>query len=284
MYLLKNGILQGARLLLFSAALLACFLILRGQSAIPQYQDEPMEVHFLKTQNDADAIVFLQGKSCAVIDTGESEDAQTLIDFLLEREITNIDLLILTHPDKDHIGGAGLLLENFSITRVAEPHYTKSSEKGDELELLNQRFRDKSVQVIIPTHSRSFRVGEMKFIVYPPLEKYYNKDNNYSLAVLAVHKSVNLLLAGDAEEKRLLELTHIHWPEIHLYKAAHHGRASTSTGDFIRLLSPGYLVCTASGSDSVIQEVCGEIGTPVYYTGNGTVSFLSDGQTIAPIQ
>jgi len=279
----KDAVLHMIRWSLFLAALIAGCWILIGQISPSAYRDEPMEVHFIKTQNDADAIVFFQGGACAVIDTGESVDAAAIIDFLEQRQVARIDLLILTHPDADHIGGAGQLLDAFPIVQVVEPHYTKASQKGDNLELLNQRFRKKDVPVVILTRSRLFRAGEMKFVVYPPLEKHYNKDNNYSLATLAIHRSVNLLLAGDAEEKRLLELMKTHWPQISLYKAAHHGRASKSTGDFIRMISPDYLVVTSAGSDSVVREACEEIGAPIYYTGDGTQSFQSDGQTILPI-
>ena len=120
----------------------------------------------------------------------------------------------------------------------------------------------------------------MNLIVYPPLEKNYNKTNNYSLAVLINHGEVNMLFAGDAEEKRSEELLKIHWPELSLFKVPHHGRANPLSQKLFETLKPIYAVVTAAQADEVIVEECMKYHTDLYFSSPDTLEFQSDGRTL----
>lgn len=264
-------------LLLLAAGLFVALAFIWGHDSPAKLRNASMEVYFLPTQDDADCIVLLQGTNCVMIDTGEKQDADSILAFLQEKQIQEISLLILTHPDKDHIGGAPALIQNIAVKRIVQPHYTKSSEP---LEELNALIKTRNIPNSRPKRVNSYAVGEMQLRVFPPLEKHYNKDNNYSLVTLLTHKSVNMVFAGDAEEKRLQELLQVSWPEIALYKVAHHGRPSKSSGEFIRLLRPMYAVVTAKSSDEEIKHALQEVDAIVSYTGDGLVSFYSDGSSL----
>ena len=62
----------------------------------------PLISTFLKV-GKADAIVLESGGRAMVIDTGEEDDGQELVDFLKNRNISLVDVLIITHYDKDHV-------------------------------------------------------------------------------------------------------------------------------------------------------------------------------------
>ena len=67
---------------------------------------------------------------------------------------------------------------------------------------MNDALQQAHIPVIYPTRTLRMRAGQIRFLVYPPLEKHYNDENNYSLAVLVQHGRVNELFAGDALRKR----------------------------------------------------------------------------------
>ena len=53
-----------------------------------------------------------------VIDTGETEDAGTILDVLSDYHRDSIDLLVISHYDKDHVGGAAELMNSLTVHRV----------------------------------------------------------------------------------------------------------------------------------------------------------------------
>ncbi|MFP3153424.1 MBL fold metallo-hydrolase [Lachnospiraceae bacterium ZAX-1] len=248
---------------------------------VPLGTDEvPAQFFFIQTEGDADCILLKQGDFAVLVDTGEERDANSIIAFLKEQNISEISYLIFTHPDNDHIGGASHIITSFQVKNIIQPYYTKENTTLDEL---NQLIGQKRITLTYPTRPRSFTVGEIRFTVYPPLERNYKKINNYSLATLVSYGEINLLLAGDAEEKRLQELMMIHWPSIMLYKAPHHGRASSSSDEFIERITPAYTIVTSSDSDESIKAACAKIGSELIYTADAFVHFKSNGITLQRI-
>lgn len=62
-----------------------------------------------------DCILIEKGSSVILIDTGYSDTSGNVSDYLNTKGITYIDYLIITHYDKDHVGGAADIAELFEI-------------------------------------------------------------------------------------------------------------------------------------------------------------------------
>lgn len=240
-------------------------------------QGSLVEISFLGLSGDADSILLQQGQANVLIDTGEKQDSDKIINYLKEKNVNTIEYLILTHPDKDHIGSASDVIKNFKVKNIIEPYYPKSNELLDKL---NRKIKEENIPIIYPILTRKFSVGEMSLVVYPPLEKHYSKDNNYSLATLINHGNVNMLFAGDAEKKRLDEMLLTNWRNIELLKIPHHGRANSNSERFIRAVSPTYAVVTSNNSDDIIKKTCEEIKTQLLYAGTGDQVFTSNGKIL----
>ena len=77
----------------------------------------------------ADAILLYNGEMAVLIDAGENGDGKDVAEAIRARGIERLDLLIITHFDKDHVGGADKILENIEVARVLEPDYDKDSKQ-----------------------------------------------------------------------------------------------------------------------------------------------------------
>ncbi|WP_129596702.1 MBL fold metallo-hydrolase [Anaerophilus nitritogenes] len=251
---------------------------LKNTSSMPQ--DTPVEISFLALKEDADSILIQQGLVNILIDTGEKKDAQKIINYLQEKKVSNIEYLILTHPDKDHIGSGIDIIKHFEVKNIIQPYYQK---KNERLEKLNQEAKRQGIPIIYPTLNRKFIVGNMKLLVYPPMETHYKKDNNYSLVTLIKHGKVKMLFTGDAEKKRLEEMLLMNLKNIDLLKIPHHGRANIYSEQFIKALSPTYGVVTSYDADEIIKKTCKEINTKIFYTGTGDKIFNSNGEVLTHI-
>ncbi len=263
---------------IFIAILFFAYWMVQLQNTKDISKGTPVEISFLELTEDSDCILIQQGKTNVLIDTGTQQDEQKIMDYLKEKDVTDIEYLILTHPDKDHIGGALGILDNFKVKNIIEPYYPKANKN---LNALNEKAKLEDIRIIYPMLTREFSVGEMKILVYPPLEKHYEKDNNYSLTTLVKHGKVNMLFTGDAEKKRLEELMLVDWNNIQLCKIPHHGRSNTNSEQFIRAISPTYAVITGADADEIIKKTCEDIKTQVFYTGTGNINFYSNGDMIS---
>lgn len=237
------------------------------------------EFIFVGTQEDADCAVFLSGEDCVVIDTGEEKDGAHILEILKDRNVDKIDCLILTHPDKDHIGSASFLVDSIPVTEVITPYY--EGEKPLYRDLLD-KLETEHIPVESLSRDRLFTFGELDIRVFPPEEFHYDESNDYSLAALVKHGDVTLFLAGDAEKERLGELLKLDLPQVNVYKTAHHGRNSKRGVKLIEELKPEYAVVTAQEPEDEIREAFRESGTKVLTTVTQDISFMSDGKKISP--
>ncbi|MBR0027021.1 MAG: MBL fold metallo-hydrolase, partial [Clostridia bacterium] len=80
----------------------------------------------LKT-GKSDAIILETTGGTMVIDCGEENDGDEVVEYLKANGITKVDYLVITHFDQDHVGGAAEVISNFSIGEIITPDYAGSN-------------------------------------------------------------------------------------------------------------------------------------------------------------
>ena len=235
------------------------------------------EFLFAGTVQDADCCILLSGGSCVVVDTGEEEDGTHIVSLLRERGVEKIDCLVLTHPDRDHIGGASLLLDSFPVEMAVMPYY---GQYNASYNALLKKMEAAGIEPLFPAKEFRMTEGALELTFYPPEKTFYDQDNDYSLALLVKHGDVHVFLTGDAEKVRLKELEKLTLPRIDLLKVPHHGRSSTASSDYIARISPAIAVVNASAPEAKIQKTLQKIGASVYTTVGQDRLFTSDGKII----
>ena len=88
--------------------------------------DDRLSVTFIDV-GKGDCILIENDGSYAMIDTGYEETVSAVMKVLDEKGINTIDHLIITHYDKDHVGGAAALLGKYDIKKIYLPAYEGSS-------------------------------------------------------------------------------------------------------------------------------------------------------------
>lgn len=236
----------------------------------------PVTTVCIRTLHDADSILLVQEGAAVLIDAGEEADAPHILEVLRQYGVESLDYFILTHGDQDHAGAAARVLSEVPARRVIEPCY----EAGRLVEELNAMLEQAGVPVVYPARTLRLQAGQMRLLVYPPLESHYADDNNHSLAVLMQHGQVNQLFAGDALRKRSEELLLTDWPAVDLYKVPHHGRANSATDALFDALQPQYAVVTAGSADQAVRSAAQRSHTRLFYTLEGDCTFVSDGVSL----
>lgn len=232
-----------------------------------------MEITFFGL-GEADSTLIRHGNKTLLIDTGEAKDSPYIIKAILDLGIKKIDYLILTHPDKDHIGGALDIIKYFKVGEIVQ----SSFQKGSELQnLLNEEVSRRQIPVIIPEKEYDLNIGQASIKIFNAEEGNYKKSNDNSLLTLINHGELNYFFGGDAEKKRINEALEYDFPNIKLYKVPHHGRINSSSEDMIKKLLPEIAIITSVEEDLEILEVFKKYNTEVYVTKDQTIRFLSNG-------
>lgn len=238
----------------------------------PNAAQTKLDVWFFACSEDADSILLKTPAADIMIDTGVEEDSERLTERLREIGVEDIELLILTHPDKDHIGGASKILSEFPVKQVIQTSCDKESELQEELNRLLLRNPGEEAAVI-PKETLNLSYGELQLTVYPAKEEEYKNSNNYSIGVLAEYEGITFFFAGDAKKKRIEELLDEKLPKVNVYKTAHHGRDNGASKELIELLAPEYAVVTAPQPEPETEKAFSQFGTVVYSSYENEVHF-----------
>ena len=75
----------------------------------------------------ADCLLLTAGSHHILFDTGESQTAAQVSAWLTAQGVSRLELLVLTHNDKDHIGGAAQILRDLPVERIIQADYDEDS-------------------------------------------------------------------------------------------------------------------------------------------------------------
>jgi beta-lactamase superfamily II metal-dependent hydrolase len=230
----------------------------------------------------ADCIVIRHNGETVLIDTAEKENLPEVMAFLQKNKIQTIHTMILSHFDKDHIGGAEGILKATSVERVIESNF--KSDRG-EYYIYHGVLREQEKEPLQLTEPFSFSVGECEFQVLPPNESSYERkeDNNASLIVTLNFRGKHFAFFGDAMEERIEEFISSNNQKFDFAKLPYHGNDLKNYPELIENIGKPKSVITCSHKNPASNEtlsLLAENDISYYLTQNGNVSITCDGTKI----
>jgi len=205
-----------------------------------------LRVTFLDVGQGDAALVEFPNRKTLLIDTGDRTFRRdygefTIAPFLKRKGIRRIDILALSHPHNDHIGGAPYLMQHFRIGEIWEPEVTAGSWIFKEI----HRLADSIAIPIRQIYAGDFFpiADSLGIYVLHPSKTFLERKppgfNDYSNVLKISYRDTDFLFCGDAEEysERYLVL----WRDrlnSEIVKVPHHGSATSSSQPFIELVAP----------------------------------------------
>jgi beta-lactamase superfamily II metal-dependent hydrolase len=256
--------------LFYIFALLPCLLL---SSCSKQTGEELMTITILQA-GKADAIVIQSQGQTVLIDTGLEENSSTLLEELDDLGVDEVDVMIITHFDKDHAGGAAAVLGSLDVGTV---YTTYAADDGVDLtDALAEA--GLTAQVVTADEDVTFTIGSASFTIEGAQGNYSeNEDNNSSLITTVTCGTKTYLFMGDAQKYRIEEYLAEHDDTVDFLKVPYHGHYMSCLKDLYAVLQPDASVITDSDTEPDSSEVSKSIkllkqyGT-VYETKNGTVT------------
>lgn len=242
-----------------------------------------LSVHFLNV-GCADSVYINCGEYNILIDAGNEGLQSKPVTYLRENGVKKLDLVIATHPDKDHIGGMEEVAGTFPVERFWMPRVKeKLVPDSDFYTGMLWNLEKQGTKAAYPWAGEQLKLGDMVFTVLSP-SKTYSDTNNSSIVVRLSFGRNSFLFTGDAEKKAESDMLKSGMNlKADVLKVGHHGSKSSSTKEFLKAVSPRYAVISVGDNSyglpkkTVIRRI-EKLGAEVYRTDrSGTVVFYSDG-------
>ena len=250
----------------------------------PSAAEEPrsgLEVTVLDA-GKADAILLTTPASAVLIDCGEKGYGEEILGVLAARGVEKLDLLIVTHFDRDHVGGAAKVIGGIPIARVLQ-----SGRPGDSgaYRKYIRALEKASLSPETVRETLSFTLDGAEYTVEPPQREHYDRDesNNSSLIVTLVYGRTRLLFMGDAETARIAEYLASSPAPCDLVKLPHHGEKEKMLDALLAAVKPRYAVITCSAGAPEAASTAAALqtaGVESYPTRLGAVRIRSDSETL----
>lgn len=200
-----------------------------------------------------------------------------------------IDLVILTHPDHDHMGGLIEVLKNYEVESIL---WTGVLKDGAEYEELKSIVKEKEVNVFVAKLGQKILSGKsfVMDVIYP-LESFENKTvkdfNSTSIVNRIFFGNHVFLLTGDASKKVEKQLIDRFDLKADVLKLGHHGSKTSTDKSFVQNLGPSIAIISV-GKDNrydhphpEVIEILDEYGINILRTDElGDIKIVSNGKDL----
>jgi competence protein ComEC len=275
--------ISGWRLVgILALAAVVVWLALRG---LP---DGRLHVYFLDVgQGDAILVQAPDGRQI-LVDGGPSPTAllNELGDALPFWD-RSLDLVVLTHPDGDHITGLIPLLDRYRVEQVLD---VRQSDTAPEAAPWLEGLAALGVPRTLAQRGMRLPIGDVQVTVLHPnpvqLAGTASDDNNNAVVLRLDYGRTSLLLTGDAESEAEADMIAAGLPlRADVLKIGHHGSNGASSPAFIAAVAPRLAVIPVGADNefghphpAVLERLK---GVEVLRTDqNGRIEVVSDGEMV----
>lgn len=223
-----------------------------------------------------------------LIDTSDAAARDTLINYLVDRQIFTIDRLILTHPHADHIANAAYLINNGFIGAVydngkisASQYYKNYLAACNEYNIPRSTLREGDY----------FFLDDGAYLQILSANRFSQNANNDCIVAKLVYGNFSMLFTGDIEfevENELFQGDYVLAATV--LKAAHHASKTSNSLDFVKAVNPTYIFISAAENNRYGHPhaaaldnfiLAGVNKQNIFWTAkNGNVTITTDGSNV----
>lgn len=244
------------------AILLSAVLIYLGWIPKPEYHladaydsnqlaarpsDLNLEVHFINI-GQGDATLIIYDDFHILIDGGHNGTEEKLLDYLDKQQVDDIEILVATHPDADHIGGLAEVMEQYEVHLIIDSGESHSSQTYKDYYEAVKKQQARGA-IYLADDDLIFSLSEqITFEIIETGDENGDRNNNSVVAKLS-YNDIDFLFTGDMESKTEQKILARHL-EAEILKAGHHGSKTSSSTEFLDVVKPETVIISAGLNNS----------------------------------
>lgn len=273
------------RELVVAVLIIANFLV---WVAVLGHREGKLEVSFLDIgQGDA---IFIETPSHkhVLLDGGPNKKVLAELGKLMSFGDKRIDVMIESHPDKDHIGGLLEVVSRYDVGIFLEPGVESENSLDDELHL---RLENKKVDTLLARRGQiiNFGDGVKLIILFPNTDVSKWETNDASIVAKLVYGEESFLLTGDSTMKAENILLNLNSTILKssVLKVGHHGSKTSTSRAYAEAVSPTYAIISAGKDNSyghphqITLDTLRSVGSQILSTIDlGTITLETDGKIL----
>lgn len=236
---------------------------------VKEFKNYNFELHAINVGQGDSFLIKFPNKKVMMIDTGDEKHFDVLSSytnqFLSNEKIKNIDYLVLTHADEDHLGSAAKFIDKYNVLNIYRPkqyslnegEYIATDEgfnTSDSQHYDNAitKAYEKGINIIYSEKGISFFEQGCKIEFLSPALNNYSNDNDYSAVIMLTYQTKKFLLTGDISKniEETLISTYGDYLKADVLKLAHHGSKTSNTEAFIEKVNPEYAILSVAQKNS----------------------------------
>lgn len=264
--------------------------ILLSGSLLFNKKSDKLHINFFDVGNADCILITTPSNERILVDGGyrRSENNNSakwvLRPYFYKQNIFEIDTIIVSHPQNDHIGGIPEILEDFKVHQYIDGGFcSKNKSYKKLLKLLKEKnipyntFRNKDTLYL---------KDNIEIQVLNPIEKPLNpeKHNINSLVLLLKYKNFRLLLTGDTEKKFI---NHVYNMSVNanVLKVGHHGSKKAIDQHYLNQTKPQIAIISSKKEKAekvkITEQLLKKNRVKTYITGkSGAIEIITNGKSI----
>jgi competence protein ComEC len=254
-------------------------------SVSSEVKSQYLQVHFLDVgQGDAAFIETPSGVQ-VLIDGGKDGSVLQELAKVMDFSDKTIDMVVGTHPDKDHIGGLVDVLEQYEVGMILT---TENKGETATAEMYNSLKEAEGATIVNARRGQEFALDASTTlrVIFPDSDPAEMETNTSSIVLQLIYGGSEFLFMGDSpknieEYLTLIEGEHL---QSDVLKVGHHGSRTSTSELFLDEVEPQFAVISAGKENSYghphveVTDMLFNFRVEMLETSlEGTITFLSDG-------
>lgn len=251
-------------------------------------QKNYLQVHYLDVGQGDSALIETPSGVQVLIDGGPDATVLRKLGEEMNFFDRSIDVLIGTHPDKDHIGGLIDVLKRYRITTILT-----TENKGDtaSAQMYNKLKTAEGAEVLNVRRGQviTLEASTTLQILFPDSDSTNMETNTSSIVFQLVYGSSTFMFTGDSpksieEYLVLVEGEHL---KSDVLKAGHHGSRTSTSELYLDEVRPQFAIISAGKENSYehphveVTDLLFNKGVQILETAKeGTITIVSDGTRV----
>lgn len=220
--------------------------------AVLAYPDQDLHLIFCDV-GQGDAILITQGTTQVLIDGGPNQKVLSCLANHLPFWDRTIEMIVVTHPDNDHLGGLPDVIERYNVTQLVSHGLVNDTAI---FWAFREKVLEKNIPVFLPRTGDKLQLAGIVLKVLFPQEKmgdelvwqkeantqvlgthlYPENTNEASIVTLLSYGDFDVLLPGDigSQNEGVIEAD----KDIEVLKVAHHGSKYSTSEEFLEQIKP----------------------------------------------